>query len=400
MKKIRVVALGFVALLLLSACGDDDINVKEFDSLYEEVQVTFDEIKGNYKNLEFQIEDVDMPEGLEEVAIYRTQKNDFVADMEVQDAMELMVSEIFPKLLGVDKINLDCVYDVSSRTNLEDGSVTYDYYDDIMAKIDSYDELPLITYHDNANYIGVEFYPDGLNAHMNHGVINRMLGSNSAFAILGNFTAEKTYNCVTDDLSDSYMLLDGPKTVAEAQKEMEEYLNSVWPVYGEEGNGFKHEIVLLQVGKFADREEYCFHAMKTLSYNGIKLRDFRDNIRLSYDGMVEMDFASQSFMCESNKVDVSVGLCNNFTTPELVKTMEELVPYAEVLDIVSTYMTGDTTFKVDYAGLRYGLFISDNVAGYTMVPFWQFEMVNPNDDSRIVVCVNLETGEVESGSVE
>ena len=142
--------------------------------------------------------------------------------------------------------------------------------------------------------------------------------------------------------------------------------------------------------------------MKTLSYNGIKLRDFRDNIVLSYEGMTEMDFASQSFMCESNKVDVSVGLCNNFTTPELVKTIDELVPYEEVLDIVATYMTGNTTFKVDYVGLRYGLFMceKEEFYGYVMVPFWQFEMTNPNDDSRIVVCVNLETGEVSSGTVE
>lgn len=238
--------------------------------------------------------------------------------------------------------------------------------------------------------------PEGRCFNISLGKLGRFFDRNSAF-VYGNCELVKTYNCYLDDLSDSYMLMDGTqKTVAEGKAEIEAYLDAHYPLVGGE-NEVRNEVYEIQIRKVPNTEYYIFDAGRTFSYEGIRVKELTD---VSIEG--EVGVMAEAILCESNKVDITVGLVNCFDKGSVVKVYEEYLPFAEVMEIVSFYMTDSTIFHVRDIAIEYCMFgeVIEEKVYYNWVPYWSFLIENPNNDSYIRVYVNMETGEAQSFQYE
>ena len=209
--------------------------------------------------------------------------------------------------------------------------------------------------------------------------------------LAGEWETVEVYNCYLDDLSDSYLLMDGEKTVAEAKAEIEQWLDAHYPLVGED-NGIRNEVYQISVQKIPNTEYHVFHAWRTLSYNGIRAREFVD-MRLAS----EMGVMGEAFMCESGKIDLMMGFVNCFDKGSVLKSYEEFLSFEEVLSGLSHHLMDDTKFNVGYIGIEYRMFteVVENVTYYNWIPYWCFLVENPNDDKVLRLYMNMETGEFE-----
>ena len=298
----------------------------------------------------------------------------------------------------MDSIDKAYVGDYNSQEIVcdENGNIitaTYQYdYDYIYDHFEEFDDAVVISYYDFANYQQMYTAPEGLCVYINQGVLGKLLGSHSMFATQGEEIV-KEYNCYLDDLSDSYMLLDGEKTVAQAKQEMEAYLDAHYPLFSTD-TGIKNLIHSITVHRIPDTEQYFFHAVRTLSYNGIPVRLQEDtNMRADEIGVM-----GEADICESNKVDVTLGFVDGFSTPTVIKSYEEIIPFTEIMDRVAYYLTDDTKFDITRIGLEYRMFMEtkEDATYYNWIPYWSVWAENPNDDSTIVMYVDIETGEIIS----
>ena len=222
------------------------------------------------------------------------------------------------------------------------------------------------------------------------GTLGAMFQSKSPF-LASDWETIKTYDCYLDDLSDSYLLMDGEKTVAEAKAEIEQWFDAHYPLVGED-NGIRNEVYQISVQKIPDTEYHVFHACRTLSYDGLRVREYVDMGLPS-----EMGVMGEAFLCESGKVDLMMGFVNCFEKGSMLKEYNEFISFEEALSGLSHYLTDDTKFDVRYIGMEYRMFteVVEEVIYYNWVPYWYFTVENPNDDKVMRLYMNMETGEFE-----
>ena len=187
------------------------------------------------------------------------------------------------------------------------------------------------------------------------------------------------------------------KTVAEAKAEIEAFLDAHFPLIGEK-NGIKNEVYKIVVRKIPNTEYHIFNAWRTLSYNGIRVKEHTE-------GASDVGIMGEAVLCESDKVDIILGFVNCFSEGSALKTYEEFLSFSDVLAGLSNYLTGDTTFDITSIGMEYRMMsngsgtFDEKEIFYNFVPAWCFIIENPNDEKMIRVYINIETGEMESYSI-
>lgn len=394
MKKMKC----FIALLALTlfctGCAREEEEKKDsFAELKEEISVEMEAAKGGkYENLNILCDEVRLPES-EEIKEMRFPIYEFTSKMTVKEKADFYKNVVYPKILDLEDVKPEGVqahYGMTENAEWLTGDYTY-----LMEHAEELerDDIELWwIYEDDENYDSIETMPEGMCFNISLGTLGRVFERNSPF-VYGSCEVVKTYNCYTDDLSDSYLLMDGTqKTVAEGKAEIEAYLDAHYPLVGED-NGVRNEVYEIEVKKVPDTEYYIFDAGRTFSYEGIKVKE-----HMGMDAAGEVSVMAEAVLCESNKVDITLGFINCFEKGSVAKVYEAYLPFVEVMENVSYYMTKGTSFDVRDIAIEYRMFCEEEgeESYYKWVPYWVFYMENPNDDSQIRVYVNIETGEVES----
>ena len=396
MKKIKCFVVLLVIGLLFTGCSkDDEEDTKgSFAELKAEISAEMKAAKeGKYDNLNILCDEVRLPKS-EEIKEMKFSIYTFTDGMSLKEKLVFYQDTVYPKMFDLEEVKQECV--VASITTRDVYSKEYKDYTYLMEhgdKLEDDDNLNIsIMYIDDEAYHKVETDPEGICFNLSLGKLGRLQGWNSAFAAT-NYESVKVYNCYSDDLSDTYQLMDGTqKTVADAKVEIERYLDAHYPLVGE-NNGVRNEVYEIQVGKIPNTEYYVFDARRTFSYEGIRVKEYTE-AGLSN----EVGIMAQAFLCESNKVDAVLGFVNCFEKGSILKVYEEYLSFADVMETLSFYMTPNTNFDVLDIAMEYRMF-AENVeeeSYYKWVPYWSFLIVNPNDDSLIRVYINIETGEAES----
>ena len=394
MKKMKCFLVLFIVTLLITACSKEEEEKKDsFAELKAEISAEMEAAKeGKYENLNILCDEVRLPES-EEIKAMRFPIYEFTSNMSVVEKANFYKDVIYPKLLDLEEVKPECVkvyYGVAEDATRLSGD--YTYVVEHAEELENTDFELWWTYEDDENYYSIETVPEGRCFNINLDKIARLKGRNSPFGF-SRYELVKSYNCYSDDLSDSYLLMDGTqKTVAEGKAEIEAYLDAHYPLVGRE-NEVRNEVYEIEVRKVPNTEYYIFDAARTFSYEGIRVKELTD---VSIEG--EAGIIAEAVLCESNKVDITVGEVNCFEKGSVVKVYEEYVPFTDVMEIVSLYMTNSTTFQVLDIAIEYCNFqeVVDEKVYYNWVPYWSFLIENPNDDSYIRVYVNMETGEAQS----
>lgn len=395
MKKMLYVLSLIMLLLLSTGCGkEDEEKVISFAELKKEINAELAEAKnGKYENLNIVCDRVRLPES-EQLKEMRFPEYGFTDGMSLKEKADFYKDIVYPKLLDVEDVKAECFK--VHITSLEDGTRIdgdYTYLLEHAAELEERDDIQLWwTYKDDKNYYSIETMPEGICFNISQGKLAKLNGRNSPFTAT-NYETVKVYNCYIDDLSDSYPLMDGTeKTVAEAKAEIEAFLDAHYPIVGEE-NDVRNEVYEIVVGKIPNSEYYVFDGSRTFSYEGIRVKEHTDA-----GSENEVGVMAQAFLCESNKVDVLLGLVNCYEPGTVVKEYEEYLPFADVLEALSLYMTGNTSFDIHDICLEYRMFseVVEEKVYYNWIPYWAFLLENPNDDSAIRVYINIETGDAES----
>lgn len=388
--KRRLIGLFVILLLSCTACGKEDTT--QAGDLQSQVQEVMDDI--SYDNLEILFDEIDGLEG-QEIVVANARFQSPAEGLSKEEAVKLYATEIFPRLLDMETIDTKLIYDLTTSVDEQETQYrvrTYEKdYEDILASIETYEEMPFLVYANNDTWTELYYMGDWFSGvYITQGKLGSLRPSMSAFGAYRVIEDVKEYDCRLDDLSDSYMLMDGEKTVAEAKKEIEEYLDAHYPLTGED-NGIQNDVYKIFAGKVSGTEYYAFRAHRTLSYNGIPFRETPTNHN---DLGSEFFFMGENAMCESNKLDVTIGLINCYAKPEIERVITEFVPFQDVMDSVAHYLTGATKFQLIRGCLEYRVFEQEE--GKRLVPYWCFVAKNPNDDSMLKIYVDMETGEIES----
>ena len=389
MKKMKYIFITIMLLLLLVGCSREDENeTHSFQKMKEEVNEVFQLAKdGKYENLNILCNEVILPE-TDELKVMRFPVYTFTKEMTLKEKLGFYKNVVFPKLLDVDTVEEKHIVDTTSY-DFDTKTFSRDYAY-MMEHGDELEDSVHIGYDVKEEYKSVETIPEGVCFNIALGKIGGIVQKKSAF-VASNFEEIKTYNCYLDDLSDSYLLMDGEKTVAEAKMEIEKYLNEHYPLIGE--NGIQNEVCEITVRKIPNTEFHIFDARRTLSYEGIPVKT-QGNTEISN----EVAVLGQAYLCESNKVDILLGFVNCFDSGSVDEVYEEFISFEEIMERLSYYMTDGTIFNLKYAGLEYRMFteVVEEVGYYIWTPYWSFLVENPNDNSIIRVYINMKTGEIDS----
>lgn len=369
------------------------ITKEAFQSLKMEIQTEIEAAKaGKYKNLNFLCEDVELPNS-ESIRFMRFPVNAFVKDMTLEEKLACYKDVVIPKLYGIEAVESNHIVDLESR-DYQQKQRTYAYnYEYLLEHAEELQETVTLGYSNPEKYQFMEILSEGVCLNMSQGALGTLLEKDSPFVVGGDGWEEvKTYHCDFDDLSDSYLLIDGEKTVAEAKEEIETYLNNHYPLMGED-NGIRNEVYEIRVWKIPNTEYHVFDAYRTLSYDGIRVKEHTDRGLSSEVGVM-----GQAFLCESNKVDITLGFVNCFSEGSIVKSSAEILSFTEVMEKLSEDLAEDNIFDVRHIGLEYRMFteVEDEVTYYNWIPYWLFVIENPENHVIVRIYVNMETGEIES----
>lgn len=394
MSKKRITLL-LMLIMLCTACQSPEQEVDETEDvgknidLRQEINTVLE--NASYENLEIQFDEMKYYEGQAlEIANIRDVYPD--ENLTYEETLQLYVDKVFPSLLDMEKIDMSFVYDGDTSIKKDEKSIDiYEKnYEAVLATLDSYEIIPRLVYQDEKNWKGMCYTANWMGGvYITNGVLGSYAETMNPFSTYNVIEKEKTYDCRFDDLSDTYMLMDGEKSVAEAKEEMEAYLDARYPITGE--NGILNEVYQISVGKIRDTEYYAFTAYRTFSYNGIPFREMPDDQGIGL--MVENAIMAECALCESDKVDVTIGPINVYSEPEVERVISEVIPFQEVMDRVAYYLTGETKFQLIYGGVEYRMFIT-GAHKKQLVPQWVFLGKNPNDDKIIKMYVDMETGEI------
>ena len=391
MKKIWMI---LIISILLSGCSAETTQNANSDLSQKNIDEEFQNAKeGKFENLNFVCDEVNFSKDgqIYEMWFPLIQMKDY----SVTEKLEVYKNTIFPKLYGTDEIDVEHIYDlnseiVASAEETAEKGLQFEYdYASILEQGGNYEGKLALGYYDRSKFQFMESFSDCMTLNIGQGVLGEYGGSSSCF-VTSDFDVVKSYDCRFDDLSDSYLLKDGEKTVAQAKIEIEEYLNECYPLIGE-SNGIQNEVLFIDVKKIPNTEYYMFSATRTLSYNGIPVREEGGNMSAGEIGVM-----GEAMLCESNKVDILLGFVNCFTEASDSFKAENLIPFSEVLERVSYYLTGDTTFDIMQVGLEYRMFKTsvNDVPAYKWIPYWTFVAKNPNDDTIFKIYVDMKTGEI------
>ena len=393
MKKVKYIMTLLIMVLLFTGCSKEDEKKNSFAELKDEINVEMEAAKaGKYKNLNILCEEVRLPES-EEIKAMRFPIYEFTSKMSLKEKLDFYKDKIYPKILELQEVKLECIQ--AHYGMLEDGTRLtgdYTYLMEHANELEQSDTQLWLIYEDDESYHTIETMPEGVCFNIGLGTLGKVFGRNSTW-IYGDCDLVKTYNCYTDDLSDSYLLMDGTKkTVAEGKAEIEAYLNSHYPLVDVD-NGVRNEVYEIDIKKVPDTEYYIFDAGRTFSYEGIRVKEHTDT-----GAAGEVGVMAEAILCESNKVDITVGMVNCFEKGSVARVYKEYLPFAEVMETVSFFMTQNTKFDVLDIAIEYRMFseVVEEKEYYNWIPYWSVLMENPNDDSLVRVYVNIETGEVES----
>lgn len=389
MKKMKYIFITIMMLLLLVGCSkEEEKETHTFQKMKEEVNEEFQLAKdGKYENLNILCNEVILPE-TDELKVMRFPVYTFTKEMTLKEKLEFYKDVVFPKVLDVDTVEEKHIVDRYSY-DYENQKYSRDYAY-MVEHAKELEETALIGYVMPEEFKSVETIPEGVSFNLTLGRLGKITQNNSPFMV-GKFEKINTYNCYLDDLSDSYLLMDGEKTVAEAKMEIEKYLNEHYPIIGE--NEIQNEVCEITVRKIPNTEFHVFDARRTLSYEGIPVKT-QGNTEISN----EVAVLGQAYLCESNKVDILLGFVNCFDSGSVDEVYEEFISFEEIMERLSYYMTDGTIFNLKYAGLEYRMFTEEveEVGYYIWTPYWTFLVENPNDNSIIRVYINMKTGETES----
>ena len=345
---------------------------------------------GKYENLNIICDEVHLPQG-DAIQAVKFPVYEFTKNMTLREKLYFYKNTVFTKLYDMETVDGKYVVDLESRIN-KNGSRFYEHdYDYFMQLTEAPENEVTIGYFNGEKYQFTETLPEGVCLNASFGTLGTMFQSPSPF-LAGEWETIKVYDCYLDDLSDAYLLMDGtPKTVAEAKAEIEQWLDAHFPLAGKD-NGIRNEVYQISVQKIPDMEYHVFHAWRTLTYKGIRVREFVD-IRLPY----EMGVMGEAFMCESGKVDLMMGFVNCFDQGSVIKTYEDVISFGEVLNGIAYHLTEDTKFNLEYIGIEYRMFteVVENVTYYNWIPYWCFLVENPKDDNVLRFYMNMENGEFE-----
>lgn len=379
--------------IFCTACRDSGGDSEIPTLCIQEIQSALE--KTSYENMDILFDEIDNYNGQElveaHVDLYDIKKDGGLTNLQLLD---LYVEEVIPSLLDAEEIDTSLLYDYWSGVYDEALNCTYNVgYAQIVERIDEYDALPDLLYDD---VVGNKCLFDISNwnaVNISLGRLGSIAEVNGPFEAKRQVAIEKWYDCRVDDLSDSYLLMDGAKTVEEAKAEVEKYLNEHYPIAGRD-NGIYHEVRTIGVGKITGTDYYAFLGTYTHSYNGIPFRE-EDG---SEDWKTEDLTQGECILCETGKVDVTIGVTNCYKEPESKRVITEHISFAEVLKRVSVYLTGETKFQLIEGCVEYRLFEvhkDGKPSGNRMKPCWSFVARDPNDDSLIKIFVDVETGEAE-----
>ena len=246
MKK-RMICMCMAIAMLCTACQNTGRN--ETRDMREEIAETLK--IASYDNLEILFDEMKYYDG-QDLVIMEVQKYEVGEGSTYEETLEMTVEEIIPSLLEVEAVDRNKIYDLYSKVSDEENGAYYaKNYDAILASLDNYETIPELLYFDPETH--TKFYYSSnwkSGVYISQGVLGTYADSDSPFGASGIIEDVKTYECRFDDLSDSYALLDGEKTVAEAKEEMESYLNAHYPIV-ELDNGFGNEVYEITAGKIA-----------------------------------------------------------------------------------------------------------------------------------------------------
>ena len=395
-KKSILIFVLVSCLVFCTSCSNEkkETKIESFQKLKQEINTELEETKtGKYPNLKVTCTEIRLPES-ESIQSISFPIYAFTEKMNLEEKLVFYKDMIFPKLYDVETIDSSHIIDLTSKDDENEERHYFYDYNYMLEHLEELEQVSRIGYYNKEAYQFLETSPEGVCFNISQGVIGTLDNNCSPFTTI-DFEEVKTYNCYLDDLSDSYLVIDGQKTVAEAKVEIETYLNNLYPLVGEK-NGIENEVYEIIVMKIPNTEYHVFNAVRTLSYNGIRVKEECDTRLESEVGVM-----GQAILCESNKVDITLGFVNCFEQGSVIKDYKEILPFSEVMERLSYYLTGDTTFNIGYIGLEYRMFteVVDEVTYYNWIPYWSFLAENPNDDSVIRIYMDMETGDMQSYGV-
>lgn len=389
-KRIRLFAV-VLCVALCTACGDEMEQEKNsFQELKAEVSTELEAAKnGKYENLNITCDEVRLPKS-GSIQSMKFPIYTFTKNMTLHEKLDFYKDEVYTKMYDLETVDGKCVIDIDSKVYEADGFYYKQDYNYLIEFAEDDNREIYIGYYNAEKYQFMETIPEGICMNVSFGTLGTMFQNKSPF-LASDWEMVKSYDCYLDDLSDSYLLMDGEKTVAEAKVEIEQWLDVHYPLVGED-NGIRNEVYQISVRKIPNSEYHVFHARRTLSYDGLRVREYVSMGLPSENGVM-----GEAYMCESGKVDLMMGFVNCFEKGNVIKDYEEFISFEEALSSLSYYLTDDTKFNVGYIGMEYRMFTEkvENTVYYNWIPYWCFLMENPNDDSMLRIYMNMETGEFE-----
>ncbi len=384
MKKIIVLSL-ICLIFSLTGCRNANEDVKTIKDIRDEISIIskYD----TYDNLKIKCNKVDCPDS-DDIETFQISPEAFIGtDASLENIDKL--KHIFEAVLDNNMLDEKCLY------ILTDDGVQYDKnYADYRDKITEFETCPLLYYKNKESGQQMEITSSGC-IYASQGVICGYTGNLLAFAASDSLELVKSYDCVNDDLSDTYQIKDGTISVAEAKKEIEEYFDKHYPLDGSD-NGIKNKVVAIDAMKVIDEDVYAFHANRTFSYNGIPFRMVRNGDVVAGESN-ELEIMGEAFLIEGNKVDVTLGLVNMYSDVEEKEAITQMVSFKTVMDNVSSYLTEGTIFDVIGIGMEYRLFADEKSNKLKAAPYWSFTLTNESDLKTVKIYVDICTGEVTRG---
>ncbi len=396
----------FLLLCLIPGCGifkHNEIEKSNVEDVKAEALIVFDEMRnGIYTNMEIKTKELDIPD-LETISSYKVDYEYIFHDYSARETMELCVDEVIPKTIG--EFDKKCLYDSKKymaikREEIPESDKKYeeaDYFH-MMNEINSYEKLPSLYYYDTTNNKKMEILQSG-GITYSAGVLGTLVGEPVTFGISSFMEYEKSYNVYTDELDDTYMLLDGEISIEKAVENVEKFYDETFPLTTQ--NTIKSKVYRVDVYQLTGTEYYVFNMKRTEVLDGIRFcpkenGDVTMGKEPSNPLGHEYGIMSECFMIESDKVDMSFGQVNNYKEVRKDCTYSEVVGFDTAALMTAEYLSDlpSEVYEVTYVGLEYKVYLGTDEMDYDIYlkPNWKFEIINPLNQDTIEITIDLEDG--------
>lgn len=401
MKKIITGIIGSVLIGLMAGCNNQETDVnldnnKDIESVISEIDDTFKEAKnGKYKNIQFDILEVDVPADAKIQSYTWDVHTD--EEMSVSEKTEKWTTLGIEKIMG--EINYEYLYDGGHHNPDAPDVITYEMLLDGTAQITA-EEFDSLYYKDSTNNKKCELIM-GYMSNFSAGAFGNIVGKPITFGYQSYLDYVDTYKVHRDNLDVTYKLADGEITIAQAIENAETYYNSIFPLFTE--NNVSMCVNYVEVYKFKDSDNYVLDMYIGFEYAGLRITEFKDALRKDgYDANKESreGLTTQVIMVETDKIDMGFGVFNCYEEPVAIEEYKEIVTLDGFLTAVSERLSdlGDVDFIAEYVGMEYQIcsdLKEENAATY-IVPYWSIKLKNPMDNKHVYVYAEVDTGEISS----